>query len=250
MVLRSFSHSWTTFNIVDPAECQNVTDFSEVVSMFKMRLLWFAFALIAGFSLLSLADNAKQLGYAKHLIGCAAIAGEAQSVQALPKKKSEDKLQKATFAAGCFWHVEDAFHHVPGVVEVTSGYTGGNFKNPTYKDVCSGKTHHAESVEVLYDPAKVTYGQLLNTFWQIHDPTTLDRQGPDLGEQYRSAIFYHTPEQKAEAIASRDKLMASGKVHGQIVTQILPAGEFYRAEEYHQHYIEKHGGAACPVYFR
>jgi peptide-methionine (S)-S-oxide reductase len=177
----------------------------------------------------------------------AALAAESGTKEGVPKKNTEDKLQKAIFAAGCFWHVEDAFRHVKGVADVTSGYTGGNFKNPSYQDVCSGQTHHAEAVEVLYDPAKVTYGELLNTFWEIHDPTTLNAQGPDHGEQYRSAIFFVTPEQKALATASRDKLAASGKEKNPIVTQILPAGDFYRAEEYHQHYYEKHGAVGCAV---
>jgi peptide-methionine (S)-S-oxide reductase len=180
----------------------------------------------------------------------AALAAESGANEAVPKKNSEAKLQKAFFAAGCFWHVEDSFRHVKGVAEVTSGYTGGNFKNPSYRDVCSGQTHHAEAVEVDYDPSKVSYGELLNTFWQIHDPTTLNAQGPDHGEQYRSAIFFVTPEQKALAIASRDKLAASGKVKNQIVTQILPASDFYRAEEYHQRYFEKHGAVGCAVPIR
>ncbi|MDR3615045.1 MAG: peptide-methionine (S)-S-oxide reductase MsrA [Candidatus Obscuribacterales bacterium] len=162
---------------------------------------------------------------------------------------SKPKLETATFAAGCFWHVEDAFEHVPGVKSATSGYTGGIGANPSYEQVCSGKTHHAEAVEVVYDPTKVTYGELLNVFWANHDPTMLNAQGPDHGEQYRSAIFYHSPEQKAAALASEKKLLASGKVKGQIVTQLVPAGPFYRAEEYHQDYVAKHGGSACAVHF-
>lgn len=161
-------------------------------------------------------------------------------------KPPEQHLQKAIFAAGCFWGVEDEFRHEKGVIDAISGFTGGNKKNPTYKEVCTGTTHHAEAVEVLYDPAKVSYNELLATFWKMHDPTTLNSQGPDYGEQYRSAIFYLNDEQKKEAIASRDKLAASGTYKGKIVTQIAPAGEFYKAEDYHQHYFEKHPDvAAC-----
>lgn len=152
---------------------------------------------------------------------------------------------KATFAAGCFWGVEDAFRKVKGVLSTCVGYTGGSLKNPTYHDVCSGRTGHAEAVEVEYDPAKVSYEDLVNVLWQIHDPTTLNRQGPDVGTQYRSAIFFHTPEQEAAARASKDKLQASGRFKRPIVTEITPASPFYRAEEYHQQYVEKHGGHSC-----
>ncbi len=164
----------------------------------------------------------------------------------VPAKPSEQHLQKAIFAAGCFWGVEDEFRHVKGVVDAVSGFTGGNAKNPSYKEVCSGKTHHAEAVEVTFDPAKVTYQQLLDTFWKMHDPTTMNSQGPDFGEQYRSAIFYLNDEQKKEAIAARDKLTADHVFRNPIVTQIVPASDFYKAEEYHQHYFEKHPDvAAC-----
>ena len=170
-------------------------------------------------------------------------------VEALPNTPSPPHLETATFASGCFWHVENVFRHVKGVDDVTAGYTGGTKTDPTYEDVCSGSTHHAEAVEVKFDPKKVSYGELLNVFWENHDPTTFNAQGPDHGEQYRSAIFYHSPEQKAAAIASEKKLADSGKVKRPIVTQIVPAGPFYRAEEYHQRYVEKHGGAdACAVH--
>ncbi len=152
-------------------------------------------------------------------------------------------MEKATFAAGCFWGVEAAFRQVKGVVSTTVGYTGGSFKDPTYKDVCSGKTGHAEAVEVEYDPSQVSYEEFLTVLWEIHDPTTLNRQGPDVGTQYRSAIFYHTPEQKAAAIASKEKLQHSGRYKNLVVTEITPASQFYRAEEYHQQYLEKRGGA-------
>lgn len=157
------------------------------------------------------------------------------------------QLEKATFGAGCFWGVEVAFRQVPGVMDATAGYLGGNFPNPTYKDVCSGRTGHAEVVEVTYDPARVSYDDLLNVFWTSHDPTTLNRQGPDRGTQYRSAIFYHTEAQRAAATASKDRLDSSGRLSGPVVTEITPTSTFYRAEEYHQRYLEKHGLASCHV---
>ena len=156
-------------------------------------------------------------------------------------------MEKATFAAGCFWGVEAAFRQVKGVVATTVGYTGGSFKEPTYKDVCSGKTGHAEAVEVEYDPSQVSYEGLLAVFWEIHDPTTLNRQGPDVGTQYRSAIFYHTPEQKAAAIASKEKLQHVGRFKRPIVTEIALASQFYRAEDYHQQYFEKRGLSSCKI---
>jgi peptide-methionine (S)-S-oxide reductase len=145
--------------------------------------------------------------------------------------------EKATFGAGCFWGVEAEFRKVEGVVDATVGYSGGALENPTYKDVCSGTTGHAEVVEVEYDPSKVSYEELLEVFWENHDPTTLNRQGPDVGTQYRSAIFFHTPEQEAAARASKER--AQDRFKKPIVTEITPAAEFYRAEEYHQRYFEK-----------
>ena len=155
------------------------------------------------------------------------------------------KTEKATFAAGCFWGVESEFRAIKGVTFTQVGYTGGKTSNPTYHDVCSDGTGHAEAVEVTYDPAKVSYEQLLQIFWDNHNPTTLNRQGPDFGSQYRSAIFYHSDAQKAAATSSRDKLAKSGKWANPIVTQILPAVTFYRAEEYHQQYNEKRGRTKC-----
>jgi peptide-methionine (S)-S-oxide reductase len=152
-------------------------------------------------------------------------------------------MEKGTFAAGCFWGVEEAFRQVKGVVSTVVGYTGGSFKDPTYKDVCSGKTGHAETVEIEYDPSRVSYEELLSVFWENHDPTTLNRQGPDIGTQYRSAIFFHTPEQKAAAIASKENLQKSGRYKNPISTEITPASRFYRAEDYHQQYFEKRGSA-------
>lgn len=154
---------------------------------------------------------------------------------------------KATFAAGCFWGIEDAFRKVKGVISTRVGYTGGRTKNPTYHDVCTDRTGHAEAVEVDYDPAKVSYEDLLNLFWSLYDPTTLNRQGPDVGTQYRSAIFFHTPDQEAAARASKEKLQASGRLKRPIVTELTPATEFYVAEEYHQQYVEKHGGHSCDL---
>jgi peptide-methionine (S)-S-oxide reductase len=150
-------------------------------------------------------------------------------------------MEKATFGAGCFWGVEAEFRELPGVVDTAVGFSGGTTANPSYEQVCTGRTGHAEVVEVTYDPSKISYDTLLDTFWQIHDPTTRDRQGPDFGTQYRSVIFYHTPEQKAAAERSRAAAEASGRLRGPIVTQIEPAGPFYRAEEYHQRYLEKQG---------
>jgi len=156
-------------------------------------------------------------------------------------------MAKASFAAGCFWGVETAFRQVEGVLETAVGYLGGRTENPTYESVCSGRSGHAETVEVEYDPAKVSYERLLDVFWENHDPTTLNRQGPDVGEQYRSAIFFRTPEQEAAAIASKETREKSGRYKRPIVTEITPASTFYRAEEYHQRYLEKHGLAHCRI---
>lgn len=151
----------------------------------------------------------------------------------------------ATFGAGCFWGVEAAFQGVPGVIDTAVGYSGGHTENPTYQEVCTDETGHAEVVQVAFDPTKVSYEQLLNVFWQAHDPTQVNRQGPDFGKQYRSAIFFHSPEQAAIAKKSRAALEASGKFKRAIATEITPAGTFYRAEEYHQKYLQKRGAASC-----
>jgi peptide-methionine (S)-S-oxide reductase len=158
---------------------------------------------------------------------------------------SEKKLDKATFAAGCFWGVEDAFRRVKGVVSTRVGYTGGHFENPTYEDVCTGLTGHAEAIEILFDPSMVSYDELLDVFWSIHDPTTLNRQGPDTGSQYRSAIFYHSQEQEKAAVLSKEKLQSSGRYINDIVTEITNASYFYPAEDYHQQYFEKTGRRSC-----
>jgi peptide-methionine (S)-S-oxide reductase len=156
-------------------------------------------------------------------------------------------MAKATFAAGCFWGVEATFRQIPGVSATRVGYIGGNTLNPTYQEVCTDTTGHAEAVEVDYDPAKVSYPQLLDVFWENHDPTQLNRQGPDFGKQYRSAIFFHSPEQEAEAKASKEKLAKSGRFSKPVVTQIVPAATFYEAENYHQQYLEKRGLATCHI---
>jgi peptide-methionine (S)-S-oxide reductase len=152
---------------------------------------------------------------------------------------------KATFGAGCFWGVEAAFQQLPGVTATTVGYEGGDLESPTYEDVCSGRTGHAEVVQVEYDPLQVPYETLLDTFWEIHNPTTLNRQGPDIGSQYRSVIFFHNHEQEAAALDSKQRLEASGRYARPIVTQIMPTVEFWRAEEYHQQYLQKRGQASC-----
>ncbi|MFZ0039849.1 MAG: peptide-methionine (S)-S-oxide reductase MsrA [Solirubrobacteraceae bacterium] len=156
-----------------------------------------------------------------------------------------DGAQRATFAAGCFWGVEAAFRELDGVLDVTVGYTGGTTTDPTYEQVCGGRTGHAEAVEVIFDPATVSYRQLLDTFWHIHNPTTPNRQGWDLGSQYRSAIFFHDPEQERLALVTRDSEQES--LVKPIVTEIVPATTFYRAEEYHQRYYERSGYLACGV---
>lgn len=155
--------------------------------------------------------------------------------------------EKATFGAGCFWGVEATFRQVPGVVDAAVGYAGGTKESPTYEDVCSDETGHAEVVEVEFDPAKVDYRKLLDVFWTNHDPTTLNRQGPDVGTQYRSVVFYHSPEQKAAAEESKAELERSGRFKRPIVTQIEPAPTFWRAEDYHQRYLEKRGIAHCHI---
>ena len=155
--------------------------------------------------------------------------------------------ETATFAAGCFWGVESAFREVPGVLDATVGYAGGQTEEPTYRQVCTGRTGHAESVLVEYDPARVSYEDLLEVFFENHDPTQKNRQGPDVGTQYRSAIFTHSPEQEQAAHATVTKLTETGRFRRPIATEIVPATTFWRAEDYHQRYFEKHGIAACHV---
>jgi peptide methionine sulfoxide reductase msrA/msrB len=163
----------------------------------------------------------------------------------VPEERHEKKTALAAFAAGCFWGSQEDFEKVPGVVDTEVGYMGGTLKHPTYEEVCTDQTGHAETVQVVYDPTKVTYDQLLNVFWKNHDPTTVNRQGPDVGSQYRSVIFYYTPEQKAAAEAAIAEATASHRFSRPIVTQVVAATEFWRAEEYHQHYLDKNGLQNC-----
>ena len=153
--------------------------------------------------------------------------------------------EKATFAAGCFWQPEMDYRNTDGVKNAIVGYTGGTVQNPSYEEVCNGTTGHAEAVEVTFDPEEVPYSELLDVFWSQHDPTQMNRQGPDVGSQYRSAIFFHTPEQEREATASREREQANHRKP--IVTEIVPAAEFYAAEDYHQRYLEKRGLATCKI---
>lgn len=153
--------------------------------------------------------------------------------------------RKATFGAGCFWGIESAFRGVPGVVGAPVGYSGGVVAEPSYEQVCTGRTGHAEVVEVEYDPERVSYYELLDVFWKLHDPTQKNRQGPDVGTQYRSVVFYHDEEQRQRAEASMERAQSTRS--RPVVTEITPAGKFYRAEEYHQRYFEKKGIASCPV---
>lgn len=153
--------------------------------------------------------------------------------------------QTASFAAGCFWGVEARFREVPGVLDAVSGYMGGHAANPTYKQVCTGDTGHAEAVQVTFDDGQVSYADLLELFFDMHNPTTLNRQGPDFGSQYRSVAFWHDPEQRDQAEAKIRELNASGRWPDPIVTQVVPAARFWRAEEYHQRYFEKNGGGFC-----
>jgi peptide-methionine (S)-S-oxide reductase len=156
-------------------------------------------------------------------------------------------MEKATFGAGCFWGVEAAFRQVPGVRETAVGYAGGKTTNPTYEDVCTDTTGHAEVVQLDFDPEVVSYDQLLEVFWKCHDPTQMNRQGPDVGKQYRSVVFFHNAEQEAAALATKEKLASSKTYSRPVVTEIQPAPEFYRAEDYHQQYFEKRGIASCHV---
>lgn len=162
----------------------------------------------------------------------------------------ESKMEKAAFGAGCFWGVEKVFGDLPGVVSTQVGYTGGDLKNPTYEQVCASPTGHAEAIEITYDPAKTTYEALLEAFWMHHDPTTLNRQGNDVGRQYRSVIFYTTPAQKDAAVRSRDLLEKARIFRSPIVTEISPAQVFYRAEEYHQKYLKKNPLGYCHIQFQ
>jgi peptide-methionine (S)-S-oxide reductase len=184
------------------------------------------------------------------MAGCApgplATAPAAPATEA-SRETVKMKTDTATFGAGCFWGVEAEFAREPGVVATAVGYCGGSTENPTYKEVCTDRTGHAEVVQIQFDPTKVSYEKLVDVFFELHDPTTLNRQGPDVGTQYRSVIFYHTPEQEQIARAVMDRLAKSGEFSSPIVTQIVPAPPFYRAEEYHQQYFKKHGMETCHI---
>ena len=156
-------------------------------------------------------------------------------------------METATFGAGCFWGVEEAFRQMPGVIDTKVGYAGGTLEKPTYRDVCSDRTGHAEVVQVTFDPALISYRQLLDSFFSLHDPTTRNRQGPDVGSQYRSVVFFQTPEQEREARALVTELQSSGRFKRPIVTQIEPAPQFYEAEDYHQRYLQKQGLGSCHI---
>ena len=209
--------------------------------MSSQRLFW-AVLIVAAAALLAVRFGGR-LVYA--------VAGEAPRVTSnglfatKGSAPATGPTELAAFAAGCFWGVEQEFRKQKGVLATAVGYMGGHTANPTYADVCTDATGHAETVEVEYDPRVVSYDQLLDLFWNLHDPTTPNRQGPDFGSQYRSAIFFFTPEQKAKAVASKDRLQASGELSAPIVTEIQPASKFTKAEAYHQQYVEKGGFAAC-----
>ena len=205
------------------------------ISMFKGVLL----ATVLAIPLAGCQSTAQAAGFEAGRLTPNGLVRTRQAPAVLPK------TELASFAAGCFWGVEQEFRKEPGVMATAVGYSGGHTRSPTYEDVCSGTTGHAETVRLEFDPARVSYDHLLDVFWNLHDPTTVNRQGPDVGEQYRSIIFYFTPEQRAAAIASRDRLQRSGELDGKIVTEIIPAVPFTKAEEYHQQYVEKGGRAAC-----
>jgi peptide-methionine (S)-S-oxide reductase len=173
----------------------------------------------------------------------ARIAGD--TVRKAGDTLESHRFEIATFGAGCFWGIEEVFRKVDGVVGTAVGYTGGHAISPDYREVCSGGTGHAESVQIQFDPTRVSYEQMLDIFWAAHDPTQSNKQGPDEGEQYRSVIFYHSPEQERAALASKERLQAGGKYDRPIVTQIVPAAEFYMAEDYHQQYLEKRHRGVC-----
>jgi peptide-methionine (S)-S-oxide reductase len=179
--------------------------------------------------------------------GCREKGGHSMSEERSAENSENKGLEKAMFGAGCFWGVEALFLKVPGVIDAASGYSGGHTENPNYEEVCTDKTGHAEVVEVIFDSGKVSYGDLVEFFWSIHDPTTLNRQGPDVGTQYRSAIFFYDAEQERIAIESKTMLEQSGKYKLPVVTEIPKVSKFWRAEEYHQRYIEKHPGYVCPL---
>ena len=187
-------------------------------------------------------------GCAVLLAGCGGVTAAPDATAANAQAPQGDMdMATATFAAGCFWGVEQTFRNVDGVIDTEVGYTGGHTEDPTYKEVCAGGTGHAEAVRVTYDPERVRYEDLLEVFWKAHDPTQVNRQGPDVGAQYRSAVFYHTPEQAEQARGSKEAVETSGRLKRPVATRIEEAGAFYRAEEYHQQYLEKRGLGSCHI---
>jgi peptide-methionine (S)-S-oxide reductase len=217
------------------------------------RLAWIVVCLSIGIAVTLIARTTRDVSAGRREPAKPASA-VTDRISATATRSSDSKqaskasvMKKATFGAGCFWGVEATFRRVPGVIDAAVGYAGGHTEKPTYKEVCTDRTGHAEVVEVQYDPSKVSYDQLLDVFWSSHDPTQVNRQGPDYGTQYRTVIFYHDEEQKAEAEASKQRLDASKRFGRPIATQIVPAGPFYRAEEYHQRYLEKRGLENCHI---
>jgi peptide-methionine (S)-S-oxide reductase len=221
----------------------------------KVTILGLLTIIIAGVAIMIRAGDGKapiDEAANRHLINTEPVraaegyADKGETAEAAAHDNKEHSMQKATFAAGCFWGVEEAFRTLKGVMSTSVGYTGGHTENPTYRQVCSDVTGHAEAVRIEFDPAVVTYDELLAVFWNVHDPTQVNRQGPDVGSQYRSVIFYHSPEQKLAAEQSKQRLESSGKLSRPVATEIVEAGQYYPAEDYHQQYLHKRGlGASC-----
>lgn len=208
-----------------------------------MRTIWIIISIVA----VAVAVVTFRLGAADTKSQAKSDTADAAADTAPKGQQETNNMAKATFGAGCFWGVEAAFRQIEGVKATAVGYAGGHTENPTYREVCSDKTGHAEVVEVEYDPTQIAYEQLLKVFWESHDPTQRNRQGPDIGSQYRSVIFFHTPEQEATAFQSKEELEKSGRYNRPIATSIEPAQPFWKAEDYHQQYLEKRGLSTCKI---